>query len=193
MNQLDGPVFMAKPILTEFGIHQRLESCEAFSRWLYYRQQIYHSTRSYKSFRLPWARFNPITRVCKLELTFKRMHVSTYVEEVWGNFWYLWDSFTRKITLSSQCRNYPLSVYLGTKPHVTWITFTTQLPLSFVISKKIFKHSHGWNFKVKCTHRSPWDGAGIKKNENKMKSPCHKVSKGNIGHVTKTIHCLNEE
>ena len=34
---------------------------------------------------------------------------------------------------------------------------------------------------------------GIKKNENKMKSPCHKVSKGNIGHVTKTIHCLNEE
>ena len=33
LNRLDEPVFMAwpKPILTEFGIHQRLESCEALS------------------------------------------------------------------------------------------------------------------------------------------------------------------
>ena len=30
MNRLDEPVFMAvpKPMLTEFGIHYRLESCE---------------------------------------------------------------------------------------------------------------------------------------------------------------------
>ena len=31
LNRLDEPVFMAvsKPLLTEFGIHHRLESCEA--------------------------------------------------------------------------------------------------------------------------------------------------------------------
>ena len=33
LNRLDEPVFMAvlKPLLTEFGIHYRLESCEAFA------------------------------------------------------------------------------------------------------------------------------------------------------------------
>ena len=33
LNLLDKPVFMAGPkhLLTEFGIHQRLESCVAFS------------------------------------------------------------------------------------------------------------------------------------------------------------------
>ena len=32
LNRLDEPVFMAvpKPMLTEFGIHYRLESCEPF-------------------------------------------------------------------------------------------------------------------------------------------------------------------
>ena len=33
LNRLDEPVFMAvsKPLLTEFGIHHRLESCESFT------------------------------------------------------------------------------------------------------------------------------------------------------------------
>ena len=32
LNRLDEPVFMAvsKPLLTEFGIHHRLESCDLF-------------------------------------------------------------------------------------------------------------------------------------------------------------------
>ena len=34
LNRLDEPVFMAvsKPLLTEFGIHHRLESCVVFSK-----------------------------------------------------------------------------------------------------------------------------------------------------------------
>ena len=36
LNRLDEPVFMAvsKPLLTEFGIHHRLESCDALSSYL---------------------------------------------------------------------------------------------------------------------------------------------------------------
>ena len=36
LNRLDEPVFMAgqKPMRTEFGIHQRLESCGKVSEWL---------------------------------------------------------------------------------------------------------------------------------------------------------------
>ena len=36
LNRLDEPVFMAvsKPLLTEFGIHHRLESCEEIFRTL---------------------------------------------------------------------------------------------------------------------------------------------------------------
>ena len=36
LNHLDEPVFMAvpKPMLTEFGIHYRLESCERFQQKL---------------------------------------------------------------------------------------------------------------------------------------------------------------
>ena len=36
LNRLDEPVFMAgpKPMLTEFGIHHRLESCVSVFMWL---------------------------------------------------------------------------------------------------------------------------------------------------------------
>ena len=35
LNRLDEPVFIAvsKPLLTEFGIHHRLESCEPKQNW----------------------------------------------------------------------------------------------------------------------------------------------------------------
>ena len=36
LNRLDEPVLIAvsKPLLTEFGIHHRLESCDGFILWL---------------------------------------------------------------------------------------------------------------------------------------------------------------
>ena len=35
LNRLGEPVFIAvsKPLLTEFGIHHRLESCETYGKW----------------------------------------------------------------------------------------------------------------------------------------------------------------
>ena len=43
LNRLDEPVVMAvpKPLLTEFGIHYRLESCELFQRCLI-SKMLYH-------------------------------------------------------------------------------------------------------------------------------------------------------
>ena len=42
LNRLDEPVFMAvsKPLLTEFGIHHRLESWEVFSKLRFLRQMF---------------------------------------------------------------------------------------------------------------------------------------------------------
>ena len=40
LNRLDEPVFIAvsKPLLTEFDIHQRLESCEGY--WLFHKNKL---------------------------------------------------------------------------------------------------------------------------------------------------------
>ena len=42
LNRLDGPVFMAgpKPMRNEFGIHQRLESCDSLNLKLYKKVKI---------------------------------------------------------------------------------------------------------------------------------------------------------
>ena len=63
LNRLDEPVFIAasKPLLTEFGLHHRLESCVSFlghqqmydfERFYGTKVGFYKGTDSYKSYKL---------------------------------------------------------------------------------------------------------------------------------------------